>query len=146
MTTRLFESNLKLEQEKLNLHDRYIVATKKCIVYYGISYTNNSIKIMRGKVKNIKRSEWYVGNLAYQHSHDFHDIRMTCLYAETYEGYKVIILESEVLTYYGRTRFSDKLIDELNNALHNRYIDFEANEEGEYILSKSLSSYLDAIN
>ena len=101
---------------------------------------------MKGKVKQIKRSEWYVGNQAYQHSHDFHDIRMTCLYAETYEGYKVIIPESEVLTYYGRKRFSDNLIDELNNALNNKYIEFEANEDGEYILSKSLSSYLDANN
>lgn len=101
---------------------------------------------MKDKVKQIMRSEWYVGNQAYQHSHDVHDIRMTCLYAETYEGYKVIIPESEVLTYYGRTRFSEKLIDELNNALHNRYIEFEANEDGDYILSKSLSSYLDANN
>ena len=100
---------------------------------------------MKGNVKQIKRSEWYVGNQAYQHSHDFHDIRKTCLYAETYEGYKVIIPESEVLTYYGRKRFSDNLIEELNKALHNKHIGFEANEDGDYILSMSLSSYLDAI-
>lgn len=99
---------------------------------------------MKGKIKIIKRSEWYVGNQAYQHSHDFHDIRMTCLYAETYEGYKVIIPESDVLNYYGRKRFSDNLIVELNNTLNNKYIEFEANVDGDYIMSRSLSCYLDA--
>lgn len=69
---------------------------------------------MKGKVIQIKRSEWYVGNQAYQYSHDLHDIRMTCLFAETYEGYKILIDEKDVLQYFDRQKFSDKLIEELN--------------------------------
>ena len=141
MTTRLFESNLKLEQEKLNLHDRYIVATKKCIVYYGISYTNNSIKIMRGKVKNIKRSEWYVENLAYQHSHDLHDNRLTCLYAETYDGHQVLIDEADVLRYFERQRFSENLIAELNTHFRGKLIEYEKNADGDFYLKGSIINY-----
>ena len=51
---------------------------------------------MKGRVKIIKRSEWYVGNHAYQHSHDIHDNRLTCFYAETWEGHQILIDESDV--------------------------------------------------
>ena len=82
---------------------------------------------MKGKIKQIKRSEWYVGNQAYQHSHDLHDIRMTCLYAETYEGHQVLIDEKDVLNYFGRQRFSDNLLAGLNSLLRNKLIDYQKN-------------------
>lgn len=97
---------------------------------------------MKGKVKQIKRSEWYVGNTAYQHSHDLHNIRMTCLYAETYEGHNVLIDEKDVLNYFGRQRFSDSLISDLNTLLHNNVIEFEKNEEGDNCLIGSISDHL----
>ncbi len=97
---------------------------------------------MRGKTKCIKRSELYVGNQAYQHSHDLHDIRMTSLYAETYEGYQVLIDEKDVLNYFGRQRFSDSLISDLNTLLHNKVIEFEKNKEGDNCLKGSIGDYI----
>lgn len=97
---------------------------------------------MKGKVKQIKRSEWYVGNQVYQHSHDFHDIRMTCLYAETYEEHQVLIDEADVLRHYGRQRFSENLITELNSALRNKLVLYEKNTEGEYCLLGGIGDYL----
>lgn len=97
---------------------------------------------MKGKVKQIKRSVEYFGNMAYQHSHDLHDIRMTCLYAETYEGRKVLIDEKDVLNHFGRQRFSDSLISDLNTQLHNKVIEFEINEEGDNCLKGSIGDYI----
>lgn len=97
---------------------------------------------MKGKVKQIKRSEWYVGNQAYQHSHDLHDIRMTCLYAETYEGHQVLIDEKDVLNYFGRQRFSDNLLADLNSLLRNKLIDYQKNRDGDYCLSGNISNYI----
>ena len=97
---------------------------------------------MRGKVKHIKRSEWHVGNQAYQHSHDLHDIRITCLYVETYEGHQVLIDEKDVLNHFGRQKFSDSLISDLNNLLHNKIIEFENNEEGDSCLKGSIGDFI----
>ena len=97
---------------------------------------------MRGKIKCIKRSELYVGNSAYQHSHDLHDIRMTCLYAEIYEGHQVLIDEKDVLNYFGRQRFSDSLMFNLNTLLHRKVIEFEKNEEGNNYLTGSIGDYI----
>ena len=96
---------------------------------------------MKGKVKQIKRSEWYVGNQAYQHSHDLHDIRMTCLYAETYEGHQVLIDEADVLRHFGRQRFSDNLIVELNAQFHGKRIEYEKNADGDFCLKGSIRNY-----
>lgn len=97
---------------------------------------------MKGKVKVIKRSEWYVGSQADLHSHENHNTRITSLYAETYNGHKVLINESDVLSYYGRQRFSDNLLSDLNVALQNKLISYESNEDGDYILTGSISIYL----
>jgi len=97
---------------------------------------------MRGKIKCIKRPVEYVGNMAYQHSHDLHDIRMTCLYAETYEGHQILIDEKDVLNHFGRQRFSDSLIFDLNSQLHNKVIEFEKNEEGDNCLKGSIGNYI----
>ena len=97
---------------------------------------------MKCKVKQIKRSVWYVGNSAYQHSHDLHDNRLTCLFAETYEGHKVLIDEKDVLNYFGRQRFSDSLISNLNTLLYRKVIEFEKNEEGDNCLKGSIGDYI----
>ncbi len=97
---------------------------------------------MKRKVKHIKRSEWYVGIQAYQHSHDFHNIRLTCLYAETYEGHQVLIDGADAHCHYGRQRFSENLIAELNSALHNKWVEYEKNKEGDYCLMGGIDNYL----
>ena len=96
---------------------------------------------MRGKTKCVKRSEWYVGNQAYQHSHDLHNIRMTCLYAETYEGHQVLIDEADVLRHFGRQRFSENLIAELNTQIRGKWIEYEKNADGDFYLKGSISNY-----
>lgn len=96
---------------------------------------------MRGKTKCVKRSEWYVGNQAYQHNHDLHDIRMTCLYAETYEGHQVLIDEADVLRHFGRQRFSENLIAELNTQIRGKWIEYEKNADGDFCLKGSISNY-----
>ncbi len=96
---------------------------------------------MEGKVKQIKRSEWYVGSQSIQHSHDWHNIRQTCLYAITYDGQNVIINESDVLSYFGRQRFSDNLVAELNSLLRNKTIEYEKSGDGDYCLKGSVSDY-----
>ena len=98
---------------------------------------------MKGKVKQVKRSEWYVGNSAYQHSHDLHNIRMTCLFAELYDGGQVVIDEAEVLRYYKRQRFSENLIAELNFVLRNQLIEYEKNNEGDFCLSGGVKKYIE---
>ena len=75
---------------------------------------------VKGMVKHIKRSEWYVGNQAYQYNHDLHDNRLTCLYVETYEGHQILIDEKDLLNYFSRQRFSDSLISNLNTLLHKK--------------------------
>lgn len=97
---------------------------------------------MKGKIRQIKRSEWYVGNQAYQYNHDLHDIRLTCLYAETYERCQVLIDEKDVLNHFGRQRFSDSLISDLNTQLHNKVIEFEKNKEGDNCLKGSIGDYI----
>ncbi len=97
---------------------------------------------MKGKVKQINRSEWFVGSQSIQHSHDWHNVRQTCLYAVTYEGKNVIINESDVLSYFGRQKFSENLVAELNSLLRNKLIEFERNAEGDFCLKGSISRYL----
>lgn len=67
---------------------------------------------------------------------------MTCLYAETYEGHQVLIDEKDVLNYFGRQRFSDSLISNLNTLLYRKVIEFEKNEEGDNCLKGSIGDYI----
>ncbi len=97
---------------------------------------------MKGKVKQIKRSEWFVGSQSIQHSHDWHNIRQTCLYAITYDGQNVIINESDVLRHFGRQKFSDNLVTQLDSLFHNKTIEYEKNEDGDYQLKGSISLYI----
>lgn len=97
---------------------------------------------MKGKVKQIKRSEWYVGSPFIQHSHDYHDVRHTCLYAETYDGKTIVINEADVLAFFGRQRFSDNLVEELNGLFHNKWVECETNEDGDLCLKGKISDYL----
>ena len=78
--------------------------------------------------------------MAYQHSHDLHDIRMTCLYAETYEGHQVFIDEKDVLNHFGRQRFSENLIAELNTQFRGKWIEYEKNSDGDFCLKGNISS------
>lgn len=92
---------------------------------------------MRGKVKRVTR---YVSNVHYGGT--YHTERRTNLWAELYDGGGVQIDEDDVMSYYGRQRFSDNLISILNNELHNVWIDYYEDDSGFYWLDGSISDYI----
>ncbi|NDV65930.1 hypothetical protein [Bacteroides sp. 224] len=93
---------------------------------------------MRGKVKYVTRSVWYVGNQAYQHSSDCHDVRYTNTYAVLYNEDNVSIDEDEIRSCYNRTKITDNLISELSDDLHNVWIEYSADDDGDYWLDDEL--------
>ncbi len=97
---------------------------------------------MRGKIKYIRRNVWYVGNQAYHWSSDFHDVRCTRTFAMLYSGDGVIIDEDDIRNYYGRSRITDGLIQELNQTLHNVWIEYYEGEGGDYYLDGEFSDYI----
>lgn len=97
---------------------------------------------MRGKVKYVFRKVWYKVNEMFLHSHDEHAKRYTHTIAVLYNGDWVYINEDDVRNYYGRTRITRELIGELSNDLHNKYIDYEADEDDFYWLDGDLCDYL----
>lgn len=97
---------------------------------------------MRGKVKYVFRNVWYKVNEMFLHSHDIHAKRYTNTAAVLYNGDWVYIDENEIRDYYGRTRITRELIGELSNDLHNKYIDYEADEDDIYWLDGDLCDYL----
>ena len=97
---------------------------------------------MRGKVKYEFRKVWYKVNEMFLHSHDIHAKRYTNTAAVLYNGDWVYIEENEIRDYYGRTRITRELIGKLSNDLHNKYIDYEADEDDIYWLDGDLCDYL----
>lgn len=101
---------------------------------------------MKSKIKQVKRNIWYVGSPFIQHSHDYHDVRHTCMYAETYDGKMIVINEADVLTFFSRQRFSDNLVEELNGLFHNKWVECEENEDGDLCLKGKISDYISPKN
>ena len=97
---------------------------------------------MRGKVKYIRRKVETVVNSSDYHSHDYHGIRTSSTWATLYNGDVVLLNENDILQYYGRNRFSDNLIQTLNNDLHNCYINYRDYFDGTYQINGSISNYI----
>ena len=97
---------------------------------------------MRGKVKYVSRNVWYVGNQEYPHSHDFHDVRCTCTFSVLYNGDEVEIDEDDVRDFYDCSRLTANVIGELNDDLHNVYIEYNEDEDGDYCLDGCLEDYI----
>jgi hypothetical protein len=92
---------------------------------------------MRGKVKRVTRSVYGVhyGGTSYTE-------RRTSVWAELYDGTDVQIDEDDILSYYDRERFSDRLVSMLNNDLHNEWIDYYEDDSGFYWLDGSIDDYI----
>ncbi len=97
---------------------------------------------MRGKVKYVQRNVFYKENLEYRHSHDVHAVRYTNTIAVLYNGDKVYLDEDDIRDYYDHQRITSAVINELNNDLHNVYIEYEEDEDGDYCLDGTLSDYI----
>ena len=91
---------------------------------------------MRGKVKSVVRTEYGV-----HYDCTSYTERCTNICAELYDGEFVEIDEIDIQSYYGRQRFSDKLISMLNNELHNVWINYYEYDGG-YWLDGSISDYI----
>lgn len=97
---------------------------------------------MRGKLKYVTRSVWYVENQEYHWSSDVHAVRYTNTYAVLYNGDKVDIDEDEIRSYYDRSRITKELINALSNTLHNVWIEYSKDEDGDYSLDTDLKDLI----
>lgn len=97
---------------------------------------------MRGKVKYVTRSVWYKENQAFHWSSDIHAMRYTNTYAVLYNGDQVDLDEDDIREFYDRTRITYDLVQELSNDLHNEWIEYNEDEEGDYCLDGCLSNYI----
>ena len=97
---------------------------------------------MRGKVKYVTRSVWYVESQSDHWSSDVHALRCTDTYAVLYNGNNVSIDEDDIRDYYGRSKITRELVSELSNDLHNEWIEYYEDEDGDYYLDGELSDYI----
>ena len=93
---------------------------------------------MRGKVKYVRRDVWYEENSSDHWSSDNHAVRYTCTYAVTYDGTEIDIDEDEIRTYYDCSRLTSNIISQLSNDLHNVWVNYEEDEDGDYCLDDDL--------
>lgn len=106
------------------------------------SSNNTFIDNLKGVVKSVIRQEWFTENAKEHWSSDSHPVRNTNTFAKLENGTCVDLPEKQILEIFGRTRFSDKLIELLSRSLKGKTIDYEKNSEGN-ILKGNLSDYLD---
>lgn len=87
---------------------------------------------MRGKVKYVDRDVWYEGD---------HD-RYTNTYAVLYNGDTVCIDEDEIREFYDCKYITRSIINELSNDLHNEWIEYSGDWEGDYWLDDDLDDII----
>ena len=100
---------------------------------------------MRAKVRKVKRSVWYEECQTDRPRHDVHAVRYTCTSAIVKfhgERYYVEIDEDDIKDYYGYSRITHNLIEQLNDDLSGEYIDFYEDEDGDYVLDGDLEDYI----
>ena len=97
---------------------------------------------MRGKVKYVTRSISYEENQSDHWRSDVHAVRHTNTYAVLYNGDEVNIDEDDIRDYYDRSRITRELVSELINDLHNVWIEYYEDEDGDYCLDGELSDYI----
>ena len=97
---------------------------------------------MRGKVKYVTRSISYEENQSDHWRSDVHAVRYTKTYAVLYNGDEVDIDEDDIRDYYDRSRITRDLVSELSDALHNEWIEYYEDEDGDYCLDGELSDYI----
>lgn len=97
---------------------------------------------MRGKVKYVTRSVWYVEQTSDHWRSDVHPVRYTNTYAVLYNGDEVDIDEDDIRDYYDCTYITRNLISELSDDLHNEWIEYSQDYDGDYSLDGALSDYI----
>ena len=102
---------------------------------------------MRGKVKYVDREVSYKTTSGYQNNFDVHDLRCSNTYAVLYpdtdgDELCVDIDEDDIRDYYDRGRITNALIRELSNDLHNVWIEFSEDDDGDYSLDGELNDYI----
>ncbi len=86
---------------------------------------------MRGKVKYVTRSVLWVDHTRY-----------TNTYAVLYNEDEVLIDEDEIRSCYDCCYITKDVIEELNNDLHNEWIEYSEDCEGDYCLDGDLGDYI----
>ncbi len=102
---------------------------------------------MRGKIRNIRREKFEVIAQASMSSHYEHTISNTSTNAILYpdsEGRvrEVCLDEDDIRNHYGQPRITDKLLSRLNDDLHNKYISYVENNDGDYVIEGSIGTYV----
>ena len=97
---------------------------------------------MRGKVKYVKRKEWFSEVEDSIHNHDTHAIRHTCTYAVLYSDDRVYLSEDDIRDFYGWKNLTANRISELSSDLHNVWIEYSEDWDGDYCLDGELRDYI----
>lgn len=97
---------------------------------------------MTQKIKTVTRKTWYKESKSDHYRSDVHPVRYTNTYAMLYNGDGVFIDEDDIREHYHRTNITEKLINELNNSLHNKRIETYSSADGSYWLKGKLSDYI----
>lgn len=97
---------------------------------------------MRGKVKYVKRDVWYEECSSDHWSSNSHARRYTNTYAVLYNGDEVDIDEDDIRDYYDCRNITRNVIEELSNDLHNEWIEYSEDWEGDYCLDGCLNDYI----
>lgn len=83
-----------------------------------------------------KRASRTIGGLMYM------PVRYTNTYAVLYNGDEVDIDEDDIRDYYDCSRITRELVSELSDDLHNEWIEYYEDEDGDYCLEGELSDYI----
>lgn len=97
---------------------------------------------MEGKVKFVRRDVWFIENQEYSNDSDMHARRCTATYAVLYNYDEVEIDEDDIRDYYDIRYLTAGVISALNESLHNVYIDYYEDEDGDYCLDGCLEDYI----
>ena len=97
---------------------------------------------MRGKVKYVTRSIWFEECQSDHWCSDVHPVRYTNTYAVLYNGDEVDIDEDDIRDFYGCRNLIADRISELSDDLHNVWIEYSEDWDGNYCLDGELSDYI----
>ena len=90
---------------------------------------------MEGKVKFVRRDVWFIENQEYSND-------STATYAVLYNYDEVEIDEDDIRDYYDTRYLTAGVISTLSESLHNVYIDYYEDEDGDYCLDGCLEDYI----
>ena len=97
---------------------------------------------MRGKVKYVRRNIWYEENSSDHWTSHNHAVRCTCTYAVTYSGDEIEIDENDIRDFYDISNITRDIIEQLNNDLHNVWVNYYEDEDGDYYLDDDLEDII----